>query len=128
MWLDRGTVRRLAGPRLNHMIEHLRQRGLIAMTALRLVPLAPFVVEGVVAGAIRMSLRDFMLATTIGVLPGTLMATVFGHQLEAALRDPHDLNLWLIAAVVIVFVVATLAVRRWLVTAAGSDEQVAARR
>lgn len=121
-------MRRLAGPKLNHMIEQLRSRGLIAMTALRLVPLAPFVVEGVVAGAIRMSLRDFMLATAIGVLPGTLMATVFGHQLEAALRDPRDLNLWLIAAVIVVFGAATLMVRRWLSTAAQPDEQVPAGR
>jgi phospholipase D1/2 len=127
-WLDRGTVRRLAGPKLNHMIEQLRHRGLVAMTALRLVPLAPFVVEGVVAGAIRMSLPDFMLATAIGVLPGTLTATVFGHQLEAALRDPRDLNFWLIAAVIVVFVAATLAVRRWLSNAAGSDEHAIARR
>ena len=127
-WLDRGTVRRLAGPKLNHMIEQLRRRGLIAMTALRLVPLAPFVVEGVVAGAIRMSLWDFMLATAIGMLPGTLMATVFGHQLETALRDPRDLNLWLIAAVILVFGAATLFVRRWLSTAAEPDEQVPARR
>ena len=127
-WLDRGTVRRLAGPKLNHMIEQLRRRGLIAMTALRLVPLAPFVVEGVVAGAIRMSLWDFMLATAIGMLPGTLMATVFGHQLEAALRDPRNVNLWLIAAVIIGFGAATLWVRRWLATAADPDEQVTARR
>ncbi|HZF24723.1 MAG TPA: VTT domain-containing protein [Steroidobacteraceae bacterium] len=124
--LDRGTVRRLAGPKLNHMIEQLRQRGLIAMTALRLVPLAPFVVEGVVAGAIRMRLRDFMLGTAIGVLPGTLAATVFGHQLEAALRDPRQVNLWLIALVVAVFAVATFAVRRWLSTAQ-SHERAPAR-
>jgi hypothetical protein len=56
------------------------------------------------------------------------MATVFGHQLETALRDPRELNLWLIAAVVVVFGVATLFVRRWLSTAAEPDEQVPARR
>lgn len=126
MRLDRGTVRRLAGPKLNHMIEQLRQRGLIAMTALRLVPLAPFVVEGVVAGAIRMRLRDFMLGTAIGVLPGTLAATVFGHQLEHALRDPREVNLWLLALVVVLLAAGTLAVRRWLSTAA-THEQVPAR-
>ena len=75
-----------------------------------------------------MSLWHFMLATAIGMLPGTLMATVFGHQLEAALRDPRNLNLWLIAAVIIGFGAATLWVRRWLATAADSDEQVTARR
>jgi phosphatidylserine/phosphatidylglycerophosphate/cardiolipin synthase-like enzyme/uncharacterized membrane protein YdjX (TVP38/TMEM64 family) len=126
MRLDRGTVRRLAGPKLNHMIEQLRHRGVIAMTALRLVPLAPFVVEGVVAGAIRMRLRDFMLGTAIGVLPSTLAATVFGHQLEHALHDPREVNLWLLALVVVILIATTFAVRRWL-SAAETHEQVPAR-
>src|SRR5688500_19930918 len=52
--LDPGTIRRLAGAKLERILHVLRRRGLVAMTALRLVPLAPFAVEGFVAGAIRM--------------------------------------------------------------------------
>ena len=50
---DRNTVRRIAGRRLNRLTQVLRERGLLAMTAVRLVPLAPFAVESIVAGAIR---------------------------------------------------------------------------
>ena len=48
------------------------------MTLLRLVPLAPFAVESIVAGAIRMKLWHVVLGTAIGLLPGTLATTVFG--------------------------------------------------
>ncbi len=116
MRLDRGIVRRLSGPQLDRIIRVLRQRGLVAMTALRLVPLAPFAVEGVIAGAIHMRLRDFLLGTAIGMLPGTLAATVFGDQLHAGLQDPGQVNYWLIGGVVVALVVASALVRRWLLT------------
>ena len=63
----------------------MRRRGVLAMTAVRLVPLAPFAVVNVVAGAIRMRLRHFMLGSALGILPGTLVATVFGDQLDRGL-------------------------------------------
>ena len=80
------------------------------------MPLAPFAIVGVVAGAIRVKLLDFMLATAFGMLPGTLAATVFGDQLEVALRDPSEVNLWLVAAVAMALGIATFLVRRWLLT------------
>jgi phospholipase D1/2 len=117
MRLDRSAVRRMSGPKLDRMIQVLRERGLIAVTALRLVPLAPFIAEGLVAGAIRIKLWHFMLGTFIGMLPGTLAATVFGDQLEAALTGKGKINVWLIAAMLGVLVAGAALVRRWLLTA-----------
>jgi phosphatidylserine/phosphatidylglycerophosphate/cardiolipin synthase-like enzyme/uncharacterized membrane protein YdjX (TVP38/TMEM64 family) len=116
--LDRSSVRRISGPQLSRIIRVLRQRGLVAMTALRLVPLAPFVVESVIAGAIRIRLFDFMAGTALGMLPGTLATTVFGDQLAAAIENPADVNVWLIAGVTAGLIAATLYVRRWLLTTA----------
>jgi phospholipase D1/2 len=111
--LDRDTVRRLAGEKLNRMTHALRERGLLAITALRLVPVAPFAVEGFVAGAVRIKLWHFLVGTFIGMLPGTLAATVFVDQLQTALSGDHQINWWLIAGVVVLFVVAIWFVRRW---------------
>ncbi|MGE5524551.1 MAG: VTT domain-containing protein [Rhodospirillaceae bacterium] len=111
--MRRGTVRRLAGHSVNRISEVLRRRGLVAMTALRLVPIAPFSVESLVAGALRLRARDLLGGTFLGMLPGTLAATVFGDQLHAALNDPESVNYWLIAGVVLVFAIGMLAVRRW---------------
>jgi uncharacterized membrane protein YdjX (TVP38/TMEM64 family) len=84
------------------------------VTAVRFVPLAPFAVESVVAGAIRIKVWHFLLGTFIGMLPGTLTATVFGDQIETALRDPERINYWMVAGVVLAMIGATAAVRRWL--------------
>jgi uncharacterized membrane protein YdjX (TVP38/TMEM64 family) len=119
MRLRRDTVRRVAGSNLNRIIEVMRRRGLIAMTALRLVPLAPFIVEGIVAGAVRIKLWHFMVGTGIGMLPGTLAATILSEQLKAALEDPGEVNYWLIIGAVLLVALATWFVRRWLISSSG---------
>src|SRR5205814_7846149 len=42
--MRRDTVRRLAGAKLDRMADVLKKQGLLAMTLLRLVPLAPFAI------------------------------------------------------------------------------------
>jgi uncharacterized membrane protein YdjX (TVP38/TMEM64 family) len=115
--LDRQGVRRIARGRLNRLSQVMRRRGLIAMTAVRLVPLAPFAVVNMTAGAIRIRPWHFIVGTAIGILPGTLIATVFGDQLFAGLRDPRSINPWAVVAIVALgglLGAATWMVRRWL--------------
>jgi uncharacterized membrane protein YdjX (TVP38/TMEM64 family) len=111
--LRRDTVRRLAGPKLDRMIEVLKKHGLLALTLLRLVPLAPFAVEGIVAGAVRMKAWHLALGTLIGMLPGTLAATVFGAELEAALSGEGPVDWWLVALVFGMLGAGTWWVKRW---------------
>jgi uncharacterized membrane protein YdjX (TVP38/TMEM64 family) len=110
----RETVRRLAGKHLNHLTDILRRRGVLAITAVRLVPLAPFIVESMVAGAIHMRLWQLSVGTFLGMLPGALMATVLGDAIEGALYDPSRINWWFVAFVVAVLATATYLVQRWL--------------
>jgi uncharacterized membrane protein YdjX (TVP38/TMEM64 family) len=113
--LPAGTVRHIVGDRLNEMTEVLRRRGLLACFAMRIVPAAPFAVEGIAAGAVRIKLWHFSLGTVLGMVPGTLTTSVFGDQIQTALEDPSRINYWLIGGVVVFFVVLILIVRRWFV-------------
>src|SRR5258705_507012 len=98
--MRRDTVRRLAGPKLDRMIQVLKKHGLLAMTLLRLVPLAPFAVESIVAGAIHMRLWHVAVGTAIGLLPGTLATTIFGEAIETALTGAGAVNWWLVGGAV----------------------------
>jgi uncharacterized membrane protein YdjX (TVP38/TMEM64 family) len=98
--VDRETVRRLAGQRLRPLTRFMENRGLLAVTAVRLVPLAPFPVVNVVMGAMRVKTWHFVLGTFLGMLPGMLAATVLSDQLAAALEDPSRVSWWLVAAAV----------------------------
>jgi phosphatidylserine/phosphatidylglycerophosphate/cardiolipin synthase-like enzyme/uncharacterized membrane protein YdjX (TVP38/TMEM64 family) len=113
--LPRDTVRKLAGDKLNEMTEVLRRRGLLAIFAVRIVPVAPFAIEGMVAGAVGIKLWHFALGTVLGMLPGTLTTTIFGEQIQTALEDPSKINYWLVGGVVVFFIGLILVVRRWFV-------------
>src|SRR5206468_2526287 len=84
-----------------------------AVFAVRILPAAPFAIEGMVAGAIRIKVRDYTLGTILGMLPGTLTTSVFGDQIRTALEDPQRINYWLVAGVVVLFVGVIFGVRRW---------------
>ena len=111
--MKRDTVRRLAGPKLDRMIEVLKKYGLLAMTLLRLVPLAPFAVESIVAGAIHMRLWHVVAGTAIGLLPGTLATTIFGEAIETALTGAGPVNWWLVVIAVGLLAGGIVAVKRW---------------
>ena len=111
--LPRKTVNRLAGDRLDHLSGVLRKHGLVSVLALRVVPAAPFAVEGMIAGAVRIKLWLYMAGTFIGMLPGVLTTTIFGDQIATALEDFSKINYWVVGAVVVVFAALTYFVRRW---------------
>lgn len=100
-FIGKDRVRRYAGPRLKRIAKFMEQRGLIAVTAVRLVPIAPFPVVNITMGALRVHLWHFVLGTFIGMLPGMLAATVLSDQLAAALEEPARVNGWLIAAAIL---------------------------
>jgi phospholipase D1/2 len=91
----------------------LRRRGLVAMFAVRVVPVAPFAVEGMIAGAARIKVFDFLAGTFLGMLPGTLTTSVFGDQIATAVEDPSRINWWLIVGAVVVFAIMIVVVKRW---------------
>ena len=112
--LGRSTLSRLAGSRINRVSRRLAKHGVVTMTAVRLVPIAPFSVVNMVAGASHIRLQDFVLGTFLGTIPGITAITVFEHQLEAAIRDPGLRSVAVLAAVVVAFLIIGVLVRRWL--------------
>ncbi|EKS9797958.1 MULTISPECIES: VTT domain-containing protein [Burkholderia] len=116
-WLGRDAVRRLAGARANRLSEHIGRRGVLAMAVLRLLPIAPFTVVNLVAGASHIGLRDYLVGTAIGMLPGLVLTVTFAHQLTAALNHPRPgAFAWLAAigiALVGLSVLLVRVLRRW---------------
>jgi phospholipase D1/2 len=83
------------------------------MTLLRLLPVAPFSVVNLVAGASEMRIRDFLLGSLIGMLPGLALMTVFGDRLGAWLRRPDAANLMILGGVTLAAVALAVALRFW---------------
>jgi phospholipase D1/2 len=112
--LGRDTVRRLAGARLNQISRKLAERGLLAVVLVRMVPVAPFSVVNLVAGASHIGLRDFLLGTFLGLLPGVLGTVLFVDRIVASVRDPGFVTFALLAVVAGMVAGATLLLRQRL--------------
>ena len=112
-WLGRGWVRRIASRRVNAMNKRLDQHGLLAMTVLRLLPIAPFTVVNLASGASEIRTRDYLLGTLFGMAPGAVLMTVFGDRLGAWLRHPDLAHLAVVVALAALALLLTWALRRW---------------
>lgn len=121
-FLGRDVVRRLAGERINQLSQRLARRGVLAVIAVRLVPVAPFAVVNMVAGASHIRLRDLLLGTAIGMTPATLAMVVFVDQITDALRQPTPLTFALAGLTVVLIVAGAWALRRWLQVGGVNDQ------
>jgi len=75
------ALRRRAGPWLAKMQEGFRANAFTYLIILRLIPLFPFVVVNLVPAALGMSLRHYVLATLLGIVPGSFVFTSVGAGL-----------------------------------------------
>jgi uncharacterized membrane protein YdjX (TVP38/TMEM64 family) len=109
-WLGRETVTRLAGRRLAHADALLTRRGTVAVMTGRLIPITPFTVISYAAGLSGIRPRDYVLGSTIGLVPGTVLHVAVGASVGAAGDGPGLLlSLVPLAAAAL----AALAVHRW---------------
>jgi phospholipase D1/2 len=95
--LGRATVRRVAGKRINELSRRIAKRGLIAVVVVRMLPIAPFTVINLIAGASHIAFRDFVAGTILGMAPGTLIIVLFVDRIVAAVRTPGPLTFTLLA-------------------------------
>jgi phospholipase D1/2 len=110
--IGRNSVRRLAGSRLNRITRRLARKGVMAIAAVRLLPIAPFTVVNAVAGASQIRMRDFLIGTAIGLTPGIILTVVFVDRVAAAVTDPRVGTIALVAVCALVLLAAALYVHR----------------
>jgi uncharacterized membrane protein YdjX (TVP38/TMEM64 family) len=107
--MDRWTQGRLA-----LLSAHLKKRGLATVIVVRVMPVAPFIMVNMVAGALRVRLRDYVLGTALGLLPGTVFISLFMGRLSAAWAEPGAGAYAALAGVVVLMATGLWLVRRVL--------------
>jgi phospholipase D1/2 len=113
--VGRDLVRRVLGARVDGLCGKIAARGLITVAVIRMLPVAPFGIVNVVAGACRVGVRDFFLGTMLGMAPGMLALTLFAGQVRTLIRRPGPLTIAVLVAIVALVLVARAVVRRMVV-------------
>nr|WP_246305199.1 VTT domain-containing protein [Nocardioides marinisabuli] len=107
--LGRAAVDRIIGGRLDRVDALMREHGLVAVVAVRLVPVLPYTAINYAAGLVPVGLAAYLLGTAVGMVPGTVAYAALG----AFGTSPGRLSVGL-AVFVALAVVATLVGRRML--------------
>ncbi len=116
--IGRSAMRETVTRAFEEYVEKLRaaldRSGIIAVAAIRMVPLAPFTLVNLAAGAINVRFRDYSLGTLLGILPGTTALTAFGRQLREIIEQPTLANVALLAAVLLAWIGLSLGLQKFV--------------
>ena len=87
-WLGREFVIRQAGRRWQRLEQWVAREGVLAVAAVRALPLGPYGLVGYAYGASGVRVRDYVLGTTIAATPSAVTYALLG----AAIAGPSALT------------------------------------
>lgn len=109
-----GTKRfkKIKSNHIKKMQDYLKEGGIISVVIVRQLPIAPFPVINVMAGAMKVRFIPFLLGTFIGLLPGITLVSVFGRQLRKIIENPQPTDYILLALLIFLVVGAMLYLKK----------------
>lgn len=97
-YLFADAARRRMGPRLRKLTAGFEREGMSYMLFLRLVPVFPFWLVNLAPALTSLRLRTFVVATAVGVIPGSFVYCYLGERLQTlrSLSDVYRDPRWLV--------------------------------
>jgi phospholipase D1/2 len=111
------SLRALIGDAAGKISGYANKGGVLGLTILRMVPVAPYTVVNLALGMMGVSLATFVIATFLGMLPGTLVSIFLGHSIVDLWQHP-DLGKFLtvgggLVAWICIIALSHFLARRW---------------
>jgi uncharacterized membrane protein YdjX (TVP38/TMEM64 family) len=108
LYVGQEPLKQLLGKRLDKTRKRIARHGVIAVAAIRLVPISPFTIVNLAAGASRIPVTDYVLGSILGLLPGLIVLSLLGSQIFAILADPTLASVGLLVLAVAAWVAVTV--------------------
>lgn len=122
--MGKAFIERYAGKKVREVSQKLARQGVLFLTMLRLIPIAPFVIINTVGGASHVRFRDFFLGTMLGSIPGTAAITFFITELRNAAKQPGLNHILIASGIGLAFVGITWLFGRWVRGKTGKGTQM----
>lgn len=107
-----GLIESLLGRRFTRISRRIKDKGILAVAAIRMVPIAPFTVINLLAGASRIRLRDYTIGTMLGLTPGLLVIAPLGRQAYEVLTDPSIEDTLMLLGLALVWLTVSFGLQR----------------
>lgn len=102
--LGRDALRQLFGPQLENVRMRIKKQGVLAVMAIRLIPIAPFTVVNLAMGASEIRVLDYVAGTLLGLAPGLIVMAAVGHEIVRILTEPTLAEIATLAAAIAVWI------------------------
>ncbi len=113
-------LRSLMGPRINRVSQRVKSQGIFAIATMRLMPIAPFLLVNLVAGAMRIRMVDYFIGTLLGLAPGLILMSALGPQALRAILHPSVADIGMLCAFLLAWFFISLGLQRVVSRARGS--------
>lgn len=107
------TVRNSLGSAMTRVDDALSDHGIVTIAAIRMIPLAPFTFVNLIAGALGIPLRDYLLGTALGLTPGMIILCLFGRQARQFWRHPSVSGVLIGLGFALLWIGVTYGLQRW---------------
>lgn len=87
-FLGEESLKAMFGKYAEKIRHYADKGGVTGLTILRLLPTAPFTAENLILGMMKVSYLTLLLATFLGMLPGTLLFVFLGESATELLKHP----------------------------------------
>jgi phospholipase D1/2 len=115
--LGEDSLRAMTGRYAKKIAHYADKGGLIGLTLLRLVPIAPYTVVNLALGMMNVPFWRLMGATVLGMLPGTAVSVLLGQSALSFWKHPDAHNMMILGgglvAWILVIVLSHLAAKHW---------------
>ncbi|MDD5044327.1 MAG: TVP38/TMEM64 family protein [Candidatus Omnitrophica bacterium] len=99
-WIEKAIERRF-----KNLDDFTEKNGFQVILFFRIIPLIPYEILNYASGLSRVRLKDFTLATLIGLIPGALISVYFGYSLSDVRRFRDIFSFKVILATIIVVLI-----------------------
>ncbi len=106
------VLRMLTGPAAVRIAHYAERGGVLGLSILRALPVAPFTVVNLVLGMAGIRLGVFLLATFFGLLPGAVVSGCLGSYALATWRNPHMGHVVGLLGALVLWLVLLMGIRR----------------
>jgi uncharacterized membrane protein YdjX (TVP38/TMEM64 family) len=117
-WIGRAVgqtaLERIVGERALRIEKVLSNHGLVTVAVARNIPIAPFSVVNLIAGASPLRFRDYFFGTMLGFIPALVGLAIIGDGIVHFVQHPDRGSLLILAFLVVVLTATAVWAGRWL--------------
>lgn len=103
-YVGREAIERHGGVTIKKAERFMRDNATNSMIVINLLPIAPFTLTNMLAGAFRMRFIPYMTGSAIGIIPGLLAVILVGGQLGKIVQSSEPSQIWQSVAVALLVV------------------------